>query len=235
MTEAPKLHGLTLHKPLSITDKVYEELYHRIMNLTLPPGSKLSEADIAGQLGVSRQPVRDAFYRLSQGKLLMVRPQRATVVMPISEKAVHEAIFIRVALELESIRAAIPNMTKKRIDELKDNLKHQEQMCKTDNIEGFHKFDEEFHYQICKDAGHEHVWTLIQNNKAHMDRVRYLSLETFTNANYAFAEHRKIFNALASHDMERALDAMREHISHIEVIVERAKQEHAEYFDTETA
>ncbi len=82
---------------LSITDQVFDNLYWAITSLKLAPGTKLSEADIAVQLGVSRQPVRDAFYRLSQRGYLEIKPQRATLVSRISEQQVSNARFIRAA------------------------------------------------------------------------------------------------------------------------------------------
>ena len=59
-----------------------------------------------GSMGVSRQPVRDAFYRLSRLGFLTIWPQRATIVAPISERAVLQARFIRTAIELETVQAA---------------------------------------------------------------------------------------------------------------------------------
>ena len=63
---ARNLPNLEARRLRTATDQVYEALYDRVVNLTLPPGSRLSEAEVASQMGVSRQPVRDAFYRLSR-------------------------------------------------------------------------------------------------------------------------------------------------------------------------
>lgn len=229
VSEPLKLLSFDQTRPVSITDRVYEVLYNRIINLDLPPGSKLSESEVSNQLGVSRQPVRDAFYRLSQTKLLMIRPQRATVVMPISEEAVYEAIFIRTALEQETVRSALPNMTPAHIKVLEENLKGQARTIKQDDRVGFHNLDEEFHFKICEYAGHDHVWTLIQNNKAHMDRIRYLSLETGAEA--ALAEHRLLLKAFTAGDEKRALAVMRTHINRIGNVSENIRELHAEYFE----
>ena len=48
------------------TDLIFDSLYDRILTLDLPPGARMSEAEVARALGVSRQPVRDAFWRLSK-------------------------------------------------------------------------------------------------------------------------------------------------------------------------
>ena len=57
-------------------DVVFEQLHREIASLTLLPGTKLSEAEVARRFGVSRQPVREAFSRLGNLELLLVRPQK---------------------------------------------------------------------------------------------------------------------------------------------------------------
>ena len=74
---------LGLRQPTT-TDRIFDELYQRIITLDLPPGARMSEAEVSRALGVSRQPVRDAFWRLSKLGFLTVRPQRATTVSPSS-------------------------------------------------------------------------------------------------------------------------------------------------------
>ena len=56
---------------------IFEHLYDEISNLLLLPGDKISEADVAARFGVSRQPVRDAFSRLENMDLLLIRPHGA--------------------------------------------------------------------------------------------------------------------------------------------------------------
>ena len=68
-----KLPALGDTRQPTVTDQIFDLLYERVVNLTLPPGAKLSEAEVAAQMGVSRQPVRDAFYRLSQMGFIQIR------------------------------------------------------------------------------------------------------------------------------------------------------------------
>ena len=68
----------------SVTDQVFDELQRQVMTLELAPGTRISEVEVAKTLDVSRQPVRDAFYRLSKLGFLVIRPQRATTVSLIS-------------------------------------------------------------------------------------------------------------------------------------------------------
>ena len=88
------------------TDMVFNALYEEISTLKLLPGTKMSEAEVANRMGVSRQPVRDAFNRLGNMGLLLIRPQRATVVRGFSMDEIQNSRFIRLAVELEVIREA---------------------------------------------------------------------------------------------------------------------------------
>ena len=56
------------------TDHIFQDLYARIMSLDLLPGTKLSETEVAKSFGYSRQPVREAFTRLANLNLLLLRP-----------------------------------------------------------------------------------------------------------------------------------------------------------------
>ncbi|MEZ5721440.1 MAG: hypothetical protein R3D59_07120 [Paracoccaceae bacterium] len=68
-----------------------------MLSLELPPGARI-RSDVAGRHGRLRQPVHDAFYRLSKLGFLTIWPQRATTVSLILPAAVMQARFIRTAL-----------------------------------------------------------------------------------------------------------------------------------------
>ena len=212
-----------LEEPRSrtVTDQIFGLLYDRVVNLTLPPGAKLSEAEVAAQMGVSRQPVRDAFYRLSQMGFIQIRPQRATFVTPISEEAVLQAYFIRAALEEACMRVAAQRLTDDQLDALGHVLDLQAREIGAGNRAVFHALDDRFHHDICRFAGLEFVWTLVKDNKGHMDRARYLSLSY--GADTALAEHGQILDALRRRDPDAAVAAIRQHLSRIEGIIARLR------------
>lgn len=233
MTEQIKLRALDMTRVPSVTDLVFAELYNRVVGLDLLPGTKLSEAEVAKQMGVSRQPVRDAFYRLSQQGFLLIRPQRATVVTPISVEAVHRARFIRTALELETVRAAMANIRPEHFGELEDLIGEQEKAADRDDRAGFHALDDSFHNRICEIAGQGHVWALIRDHKAHMDRVRYLSLEN--GARLAMEDHVSILEAVRAGDEVAAVARMRSHLGRIAGIIDDIRAAHGAYFDPDEA
>lgn len=231
MADQVQLRTLDIPRGPSVTDLVFEQLYQRVIELDLVPGTKLSELEVSKQMGVSRQPVRDAFYRLSQLGFLLIRPQRATIVTQISEKDVLEARFIRTALEMETVRAASERLTEAQMDELDDLIVQQQAAIDKADRVLFHSLDDLFHKRICDMSGHDFAWSLIRESKAHMDRVRYLSLSF--GAQSALDDHKDIMAALRKQDGDAAAAAMRIHLSRIKSIIGRIRESYGQYFATE--
>ena len=215
----------------SVTDAVFEELHRQILALDLPPGTKMSEVDVARIMGVSRQPVRDAFYRLSTLGFLTIRPQRATVVSAISEAAVMQARFIRSAIEAETVRMACQRLQDDDFAALDRVLDQQRDAVEARDAAAFHALDDLFHREICERSGHGFAWDIIRENKAHMDRVRFLSL-SFASQD-AFGDHLKVMAALRARDATAAMDAMRAHLARIKVQIRRIRAEHEAFFEGE--
>ena len=210
----PEIANLRVIAPLdrpSVADQVFDALHEQVLSLDLPPGAKLSEADVARAMGVSRQPVRDAFYRLSKLGFLTIRPQRATTVSPISERAVMQARFIRTALEVETIRVACGALTNTDLAALDGILNQQKQAVDTADKLTFHALDDLLHKEICTRAGLGFAWDIIRENKAHMDRVRFLSLAFASQR--AFDDHVMLLDALKARDADQAVRHMRDHLS----------------------
>lgn len=215
----------------SVADQVFEALHRQVLALDLPPGAKLSEAEVAKQMGVSRQPVRDAFYRLSKLGFLLIRPQRATTVAPISQAAVMQARFIRSAIEVETVRVACARLTDADLDALGALLDRQRVAVESGDPVGFHALDDRFHREICERAGCGFAWEIIHENKSHMDRVRFLSL-SFASQD-ALGDHLEVFAALRDRDPDRASERMRVHLNRIRDQIARIRADHEAYFAPE--
>src|ERR1700712_4639329 len=104
------------------SEQVYVALHEAIIAATLEPGTRLSENEIAGSLGVSRTPVREAFARLRDEALVVVVPQLGTFVTRISAEAVADAAFVREALECSAVRLATQRATSVEILQLQANI-----------------------------------------------------------------------------------------------------------------
>jgi DNA-binding GntR family transcriptional regulator len=104
--------GTIKMQPLrSAEEAVTEALRIAIHQGDLKPGQRLSQADLAEQLGVSRIPLRDALRRLEAEALVRMDGRRGTWVSDLSIEAVREIYEIRIMLEERCTRHAVKNMS----------------------------------------------------------------------------------------------------------------------------
>ncbi|HEX5403299.1 MAG TPA: GntR family transcriptional regulator [Pseudonocardiaceae bacterium] len=83
----------------STVEMVSDELRSAIRYGSLEPGAQLGEAELAGRLGVSRGPLREAMQRLVQEGLLRSEPHRGLFVVTLDEHDVRDVYTARLAIE----------------------------------------------------------------------------------------------------------------------------------------
>ena len=210
--------------------RVVGALRDDIVTMALKPGDVISESDIAARYGVSRQPVREAFIRLAQQGLLLIRPKRATVVKKISPEGVRQSRFIRESIEVEIIRRLAAKSGLEAASELRELIVEQEAASAADDSRAFHILDEQFHRTLARLAGVEYAWRLIDDHKMQLDRVRYLTLGV-SSAQVAISEHKIIAGRVAEGDVAGAEAAMRAHLGRAEVLLAQTINDFPHYFE----
>jgi DNA-binding GntR family transcriptional regulator len=214
----------------TIAMRVVDALRDDIITMGLKPGDVISESDIAGRYGVSRQPVREAFIRLAQQGLLLIRPKRATVVKKISPVGVRQSRFIRESIEVEIIRRVAGQPSDDAADVLARLIADQEAASDAGDSRRFHTLDELFHRTLARLAGVEYAWQLIDDHKMQLDRVRYLTLGV-SSTQRAIAEHKQIVEAVAKADPMAAETAMRAHLARAELLLNQTISDFPDYFE----
>lgn len=212
-------------------DDVFDQLYKEIVTLVLHPGTKMSEVEIAERFGVSRQPVREAFSRLVNLNLLLVRPQKATVIRGFSSRAIENARFTRAAVEEQVLRKASQGRQEKYDALIERNLSQQKQAVGQSDVETFHKLDYEFHRLLCCAADCEFAFQTIAENKAQIDRLCVLSLAEIKDVNVLYHDHLAIFTSLKAGDENRLVADIRAHLRRLDTTIEAVRREHKEYFE----
>jgi len=211
-------------------DAVFERLHQEIASLELLPGTKLSEADVARRFEVSRQPVREAFGRLGNLDLLLVRPQRATVVRGFSMERVAHVRFIRLAVEIEVVTRACQVWNASKAEKLQHNLDQQRHVIES-APDQFHSLDSQFHALLCELGDCPLAIEAIAECRQKIDRLCTLSLSRQSEADTLLDDHIALAEALQSGATARAIEVTRLHLSRLDRTIEEIHETHAEYFE----
>lgn len=227
MNSARPVRLLTIGE--SVGPQVYRILREQIIQAELLPGERLSESDVAKTLAVSRQPVREAFIKLSEEGLVQVLPQRGTYVTRISTASVMDVRFVREAIEADIVRQVTAEHTAETVRELRDQIARQKQVPQDDRAT-FLRLDELFHHTLAAAAGRAYAWSVIESVKAQMDRVRFLSVDDIQ-IGRLIGQHERIVDAIAAGDVGKAEAALRTHLREILKSLPEIARARTEFFD----
>jgi DNA-binding GntR family transcriptional regulator len=176
---------------------------------TLQPGQHLVEVELAGQLGVSRQPVREALQRLHNEGWVDLRPGYGAMVHVPAEEEVDQLLAVRAALESESASLAAAHATKEQLAELNDLCRQGKAAMTAGDIDGAVQVNSDLHRLITEASGNK----FLVDFAAQVDRrVRwYYTPVAPARGQESWREHARLIKAIGQGDSELAAQIMREH------------------------
>ncbi|MDD6142157.1 MAG: GntR family transcriptional regulator [bacterium] len=211
-------------------DYAMRVLKENILHLELEPGSKVSENELAAQLGLSRTPVREALMALAKVRLVEIYPQKGSEVSRIDYDLVEESCFMRRILECAVVELASQMITPEQKVELEDNIALQERCLRGGRMGALMQLDNELHRLLFRIAHKEQTWELMTGFTVHFDRVRSMALSTALNERNV-ADHRAIVQAVISGDASAAHRLMEEHLGRYRVDEQALRDQYpATYF-----
>ncbi len=201
------------YKSVSLANQVFEQLEVSILNGTYQKGEILSEQRLAGELGVSRTPIREAISRLTFEHLIKDTPQ-GNMVVGISERDVSDMFEVKRRIEVLATRWTALNISEKGLSELKDIVDQQEFFAQKNDAIKVRDLDTEFHDVIYKESGSAVMENILSPIHHKLMKFRRASLEIEHRIMDSVAEHREIYEAIKAGD-EDALDVLvLSHIKH---------------------
>lgn len=222
--------GVGVSRGPSVRAQVYALIRQAIVALELSPGQALSENELADQYGVSRTPVREALIRLADDGLVEVVPQLGTYVSRIDPFDVREAQFIRESLELASLPSVAGRATEADAATLREVLDAQRAAARDHDLRRWFELDEDLHRTLLEIAGHRRVWPVVQSAKAHMDRVRMLSLPEPEVLEELIAQHERIVDGALAGERDAAESVLTQHLRLVLEHLEAFEQRYPDYF-----
>lgn len=228
----PESKGLSYDRPAA--SQILGFVRDAIISMELLPGQMISETALAQQFGVSRTPVREALIQLANIGFVEVLPQRGTYVTKFSMEKILEARFIREALEVAVVTQLATNISEslreEAVEACEKIINDQKAAADDNDALTFQNLDDQFHQTMAGFTQYPRVATLIEAEKAHMDRVRNLSLHVSGQYKRILSQHAAIINAIKTGSADKSVAAMSVHLKDVYNILEVIPQEHPEYF-----
>jgi len=193
----------------------YGAIKDMILGGQFKPGNKLSDQDLAGELGVSRTPVRHALGRLAQEGLLEESKGKGYYAADLDAKQVADLYALREVLEAHAVRLAADRATPAHIEELRSVLATLEKLGEDSSKRGEEiRVGLRIHEIIARASGdsflHETMVRLL--NRMHF----FIWMDTLNEdpqaADVTRREHRALLELIRFGKADEAEAAIRSHI-----------------------
>jgi DNA-binding GntR family transcriptional regulator len=196
----------------SLHGRVFNRLREDIISGKYKENEELRESTIAGELGVSRTPVREAIKQLELEGLVNVIPNKGAYVTGISEKDIRDIYVIRSYLEGLCARWACEKQTDDLILKLSEVVDLTDFYIEKGNTDQILELDDRFHELLYQASGSKRLYTLLSDFHHYVKPIRQQSLSRISRAKESNAEHRAIVEAFKKGDEEEAERLAHEHI-----------------------
>jgi len=202
-----------LQRPVPLRQSVYDALIDLIVGGELPPGQHMVETDLARQLGVSRQPIREALHRMEAEGWVDLRPSQGAFVHVPTDTEVDNLLDVRVLLEAETARlaAALPPSAARtaQLARLRELVHEGQEAAEAGDFAAAVTVNNAFHAEIAIICGNTVLAEL-----AHIvgRRVQwYYRMVAPERGHGSWDEHTELINAIGAGDPDLAQEVARKH------------------------
>ena len=196
---------------ISLTNKIYGNLKHDIINLSFKNNSIITEKELAERYKVSKTPVREALKKLTLEGFIEVLPRKGYFITSISVEDLRDIFQIRMILEVGASEIAIANASLNDIEKLKEIANTK---VKTINSKSYIEYSEinyQFHLLIARSTKNNILANMIKGLLNQLRRVLYKDLHNLDFENMK-NEHLKIVDAIEKKDISLARRIMEKHL-----------------------
>ena len=199
-----------LQRPVPLRQSVYDALIDLIVGGELPPGQHMVETDLARQLGVSRQPIREALHRMEAEGWVDLRPSQGAFVHVPTDSEVDELLDVRALLEAETARlAAAQGSTPAQLARLREICRDGEAAAEAGDFGAAVAANNAFHAEVAAVGGNA---VLAELADIVGRRVQwYYRMVAPERGHGSWAEHAEMIEAIESGDAGRAQALARKH------------------------
>jgi DNA-binding GntR family transcriptional regulator len=197
-------------------DHAYEMIWRQLIRGERQPGDRLTDTELAAQLGLSRTPVRQALHRLAQEDLIRLDARRGFSVREFSANDVVEIYQVRAVLEVLALRLAAPRLTPEQIKaqlEALHRVRTALRMQRDDRSVLLHlEADLKLHNLLIQTSRNGRLIRVLAGLRSQQTLFQYWDTSYPERNEAAADEHEVILLALAAGDTAKAEASLEQHI-----------------------
>lgn len=186
-----------------MTETVLGEVRRAILSGALPPGSRVTQEQLAHQLAVSRAPVRQAMLILEREGLVQSDRWRGAIVTPLNPTLIRDIYQFRGEIE-RFVAAHLAARDDFDPTPLRSIVIEGRQAAAAGDIFPLIEIDLRFHTGLYDAVGNQVLSDVMRGQWTHIRRVMGATLAITGYRAQVWDEHTDILNAIAAHDAERA-------------------------------
>ena len=195
--------------------QAYEFMRQQILSLGYKPGEFITDTQIAGKLGISRTPVREAFHRLEKEGLLVNQVNRGWRIYYLSLSDIHEIFDIKEAVEGMVARHAAACRNENLRDELRQALSEMTEAAQGEDTDTWLRADQHLHNVLFSMADNERAHRIVDNLNDQWHRVRVGFTALHGRRGRSIQEHKEFVDCILAGDGEQAESLMRTHLNRV--------------------
>ena len=203
-----------LKKDNSISEIVYQSIYKQIMTGKFQPGQRITELAVAQSMGISRAPVREAFKRLSEDRLVRLVPRSGCFVSDLSASEIDEIYEIRKRLESMALEYAFDKLDTKQLENFCQELLDCANLPPQEMVAQAVKIDSQLHKMLLDHSGCPNLQEMLGKLRARVEIFRVREAYYAERASAAVNEHLAILNAILTGNLQQAVLNLQLHIEH---------------------
>src|SRR6201987_2726045 len=213
VAQVPDIRRVDLPEAGQAIPHVHAYLRECILDGTLPPGTKLSQVSLAGQLGISRTPLREVLRMLQEEGLVEIEPNQRTRVAGLDPAELDDIYASRILLETLALSMTIGHFGVKARGEARRLLTAMRRAARAGDFDAWFAAHADYH-RVCTATAGE---TMQRQLRAFADRsTRYIRIYQLSEPGSwqtaGDAEHAAILEALIADDERGALTEMAHHL-----------------------
>ena len=194
---------------------VYEAIFNGVMHGRLKPGTRLQEASLCEQFGVSRTVVRQALRRLSEVQIVDIVANKGAAVATPSPKETRDVFAARRAIEGAIVREAARRIEHGDIERLKQRLRAEHDPLHEQDHPRWVALAGGFHLALAELSGNAVLQRMLTELMTRCSLIVAL-YEAPGEASCEHDEHARLVELLSLRDGNAAADEMERHLLALE-------------------